>query len=59
MSKAIAEDLVYSYRDKLAISIVRPSAIGCSYMEPEAGFVQGFQVSLHLFKFAFAYIFQF
>jgi hypothetical protein len=45
MRNAIAEDLVNSYGTRIPISIVWPSAIGCSYSEPEGGFVQGFQVS--------------
>jgi nucleoside-diphosphate-sugar epimerase len=48
MSKAIAEDLVYSYRDKLAITIVRPSVVCSSHLDPEEGFIEGFQVTISL-----------
>jgi len=48
MSKAFAEDLMYSYRHELPISIIRPSIIVCAENEPEPGYIQGTQVK---FKF--------
>jgi nucleoside-diphosphate-sugar epimerase len=44
MSKAFAEELIYKYGFKLPVAIVRPSIIVGAFMEPEPGYVQGFQV---------------
>lgn len=44
MSKAFAEDVVFQYRDKLPVVIVRPSVIVGSFKEPEVGYIEGFQV---------------
>ena len=44
MSKAIAEDLVINYPTEVPVVVVRPSIITSSYADPEAGFVEGFQV---------------
>lgn len=49
MSKAFAEELVYEYRSKLPVAVVRPSVIVCAVDEPEPGFVQGFQVCKYNF----------
>lgn len=43
ISKAMAEDLVYGYKDKLPIAILRPSVVFSAESEPEVGFVQGLQ----------------
>jgi len=43
ISKAMAEDLVYGYKDRLPIAIFRPSVVFTAESEPEVGFVQGLQ----------------
>jgi alcohol-forming fatty acyl-CoA reductase len=45
MSKAIAEDLVCSFRTKIPVAIVRPSVVVAAKSEPEEGYVEGFQVN--------------
>lgn len=46
MSKAFAEELINYYGNKLPVVIVRPSIIVGAYVEPEPGFVQGYQVNV-------------
>lgn len=48
MSKAIAEDLVYSYRDKFLVAVVRPSIIVSCNKEPSAGYLEGKQVQFNV-----------
>lgn len=53
ISKAFAEELVYSYKEKLPIVIVRPSIVISAAQEPEEGFVEGFQVRFSSSSFSF------
>jgi alcohol-forming fatty acyl-CoA reductase len=41
LSKALAEDVVYSYREKFPIVIIRPSFVWGAMKEPLEGFVEG------------------
>lgn len=51
MSKAFTEDLMYSYRNELPMTIIRPSIIVAAENEPEPGFIQGLQVKFKLNQF--------
>ena len=41
LSKALSEDIIYSYHKKLPIVIIRPSQVWYSIEEPFPGFVEG------------------
>lgn len=41
LSKALSEELVYSYKDKFPIAITRPSIVTSSLKEPFPGFIEG------------------
>lgn len=41
LSKALAEDIVYSYRTKFPIVIIRPSSVWYAMEEPFKGFIEG------------------
>lgn len=41
LSKALSEELVYSYRTKIPVVVVRPALIWFAHKEPFAGFVEG------------------
>ncbi|CAO1428032.1 unnamed protein product [Diamesa serratosioi] len=40
-SKALAEDLVYSFRNKFSIAIARPSIVTSAVLEPYPGWIEG------------------
>lgn len=40
-SKAIAEDLVHTYKEKFPIAIARPSIVSASVKEPFPGWIEG------------------
>lgn len=48
LTKALAEDIVYSYREKFPIVIIRPSLVWGSVKEPLEGFVEGMQSTMGL-----------
>jgi alcohol-forming fatty acyl-CoA reductase len=48
LSKALAEDVVHSYRGKLPIVIIRPSLVWGAFQEPFEGFVEGMQSTMGL-----------
>jgi nucleoside-diphosphate-sugar epimerase len=41
LSKALTEDVVFSYREKFSIVIIRPSLVWGALKEPLEGFVEG------------------
>ncbi|CAO1328087.1 unnamed protein product [Diamesa serratosioi] len=42
LTKALAEELIHSYRTKFPINVIRPSVVMASYQEPFPGWVEGF-----------------
>jgi len=47
LSKALAEDIVYSYRNKLPIVVLRPSNVTAAVNEPYAGYYDGIIVGMN------------
>ena len=42
MTKALAEELIHSYRHKFPINVIRPSVVMASVQEPFPGWIEGF-----------------
>ena len=41
LTKALAEELIHSYRNKFATNIIRPSIVMAAYQEPFPGWIEG------------------
>ena len=42
LTKALAEELIHSYRNKFPINVIRPSVVMASCQEPFPGWIEGF-----------------